>query len=146
MSFVARINNKEDFKLRLKKIYQGSGPTEYEFKLCCPAIVELENSCPGSEKVTFRIPRCVIFDGIVFNVKINNIEISGSNLTTCESFPTPNVIPDDECVYIQFNVDTVLNINKLCVKKVSIPVTPSCYNNKSIEVPFSNFGNFVYYG
>lgn len=146
MTFVARINNDEDFKLGLKQIYTSEGAT-YQFKLCCPAIIELEHNCPKeiTTMVYFRIPKCVIIDNIVFDVKVDQVEYKGSNLTMCTNLTVTQPGDKKDCVYLGFEVDSVLNINKLCIQKMCIPVTPKCYNNEQIEVSFSNFGKFVCY-
>jgi hypothetical protein len=94
--------------------------------------------------VHFRIPKCVIINDVVFDVHVKDVEYDGNNLTMCKDFNKKQE-KEDNCVYLPFEVDPVLNINKLCIKEMCIPVTPKCYNNQQIEVCFSNLGKFVCY-
>jgi hypothetical protein len=133
----------EKIKFKLKKFFNQSDK-KYIYKLimCCPTIVNLNNSCPGIP-LALKIHKHLNLNGTKLEVYGCDVDICYKNIGVCHS-RNPIAINKD-CPLYYIKTSNVSVQNTIFVSKFSIPVKvvslKSHYTRVCVEL--GDFGKFV---
>lgn len=134
--------------LHFKKIYNRCD-ANYVFKLCCKAVINVENECPGQE-LALKIPKCLLveeFDTVfcVEPTKHNKLVFRYQTLNVDDEVQCPEPVDIGGCFLIHFSTDNTEHENRLCILELCIPVTTDCLDACNIGrcVALENFISIV---
>jgi hypothetical protein len=138
----------ETFDLTLNKCYDTEQKkSSYSLQICCPILTKLEVECP-SNFIAYKIPECIVIDGNFFTVtngEENPIVVKYSNLTTGVNDELAIISFIKKNYFISIKTSKCQKKNEICIKKIHIPVEPSCIKKCFIgqQVPYGTIGQFV---